>query len=337
MIRRDGDTTQMNRDRFIRERRDDWHQLESVLARLRDLRAGKWSGTDIEVLARLYRSVCCDLSLVQSREWGRRLELYLNDLVAQGHSCLYRSRPGSIRSLLKFVAHGFPRLLRVHWRFFVVALALFGIPFVTASVIGAVDPVFAERLVSQQDLSNSEKMYRNQHYRYIDTDYVDERSGMTGFYIKHNVGIAFRTFALGILAGAGTVYSLLFNGLNLGAVMGYLTHAGLADNFFSFVISHGAFELTAIVVAGAAGLLMGWGIVHPGQRSRLDSLRHHGSEAIRLAFGAGVMLLIAAGIEAWFSPLPIPHVLKYLVGSMMWIFVAVWLGFGGREIHTCED
>ena len=65
------------------------------------------------MLARLYRPVCCDLLLVQSREWGRRLELYLNDLVAQGHSCLYRSRPGSIRSLLKFVAHSFPMLLRV--------------------------------------------------------------------------------------------------------------------------------------------------------------------------------------------------------------------------------
>ena len=47
----------MNRDRFIRQRRDDWQQLESVLARLRDLRAGRWLGTDIEMLARLYRSV----------------------------------------------------------------------------------------------------------------------------------------------------------------------------------------------------------------------------------------------------------------------------------------
>ncbi|MEO2032372.1 MAG: stage II sporulation protein M [Planctomycetaceae bacterium] len=327
----------MNRDRFIRQRRDDWQQLESVLARLRDLRAGRWLGTDIEMLARLYRSVCCDLSLVQSREWGRRLEVYLNDLVAQGHGCLYRSPPGSLRTLLEFVAYDFPRLLRGHWKCLVAALMLFAIPLITAGVIAAIDPVFAERLVDQQQLEHARLMYSNQHYRHFDETYADDRSRMTGYYIQNNVGIAFRTFALGILAGVGTVCSLLFNGLTLGAVMGYLVHAGLADNFFSFAISHGSFELTAIVVAGAAGLLLGWGMIHPGQRSRLDSLRHHGSEAVRLAFGAGVMLLIAAGIEAWFSPLPTPHIVKYVVGLLLWVLVAVWLGFGGREIQGDEN
>lgn len=327
----------MNRDRFIRQRRADWRELESVLDRLRDLRTSKWSGQDIETLARLYRSVCCDLSLVQSREWGRRLEVYLNDLVAQGHGCLYRSRPGSVRALIQFVIHGFPALLRLHWKFFVVSLALFGIPFVTAAVIAGVDPVLAERLVDQHSLQGAVEMYQEELYGQVDVAYADDRSAMTGFYIQNNVGIAFRTFALGILAGAGTVCTLLINGLTLGAVTGYLVHAGVADNFFSFVISHGSFELTAIVVAGAAGLLMGWGIVHPGKRTRLDSLMHHGSDSIRLAFGAGVMLLIAAGIEAWFSPLPIPHAIKYVVGTMLWVLVVVWLVLGGQEGSIDEN
>ncbi len=327
----------MNRDRFIRQRRDDWRELESVIARLRDLRTGKWSGQDIETLARLYRSVCCDLSLVQSREWGRRLEIYLNDLVAQGHGCLYRSRPGSLRTLIQFVIHGFPALLRFHWKFFAASLALFGIPFVMAAIIAAIDPILAERLVDQASLQGAVEMYENEFYGDVDARYADDRSAMTGFYIHHNVGIAFRAFAQGILAGVGTVCTLLFNGLSLGAVTGYLIHAGLSDNFFSFAISHGSFELTAIVVAGAGGLLMGWGIVHPGQRRRYDSLMYHGNQAIRLAFGAGVMLLIAAGIEAWFSPLPIPHGVKYVVGTMLWILVFVWLGFGGRKDSVDED
>jgi uncharacterized membrane protein SpoIIM required for sporulation len=327
----------LNRDRFIRQRRDDWQQLESVVTRLRDLRGSKWSGEDIEILSRLYRSVCCDLSLVQSREWGHRLEVYLNDLVAQGHSCLYRSRPGSLRSILDFVVRGFPALLRVHWKFFAVSLALFYIPFLAAMMIAVIDPVLAERLVDQEQLVGAAEMFENELYGQVDREYIDQRSLMTGFYISHNVGIAFRTFALGILAGMGTVCSLLFNGLSIGAVAGYLIHSGLSDNFFSFTISHGSFELTAIVVAGAAGLLMGWGIVHPGERSRLDSLRHHGAEAIRLAFGAGVMLLVAAGIEAWFSPLPIPHPVKYFVGTLLWLAVIVWLTFGGREVSSDED
>jgi len=327
----------MNRDRFIRQRRDDWQQLEALLVRLRDLRGSKWTGQDIEVLSRLYRSVCCDLSLVQSREWGHRLELYLNDLVAQGHGCLYRSRPGSIRSMFDFVMNGFPRLLRFHWQFFLAAFVLFAAPFTIAMLIAIVDPVLAERLVDHDQLRYTVESFSETHYQRIDNEYTNTRSMMTGFYIWNNIGIAFRAFSLGILAGVGTVGILLFNGLTLGAVTGYLVNHGCSDNFFSFAISHGSFELTAIVVAGAAGLLMGWGIVHPGERTRLNSLKHHGNEAIRLAFGAGVMLAIAAGIEAWFSPLPIPHAVKYVVGTMLWIVVVVWLGFAGQEATIDED
>jgi uncharacterized membrane protein SpoIIM required for sporulation len=327
----------MNRDRFIRQRRDDWQKLEALLSRLRNMRASKWSGPEIESLSRLYRSVCCDLSLVQSREWGHRLELYLNDLVAQGHSCLYRSRPGSIRSIVHFVIIGFPRLLRSHWQFFAAALVLFVAPFTIAAVTSVVDPVLAERLVDQEQLQAAVESYSTAHYQHIDQDYTNSRSLMTGVYIWNNIGIAFRAFSLGVLAGVGTVGILLFNGLTLGAVTGYLIHHGCSDNFFSFAISHGSFELTAIVVAGAAGLLMGWGIVHPGDRTRLNSLKHHGSEAIRLAFGAGVMLAIAAGIEAWFSPLPVSHVFKYIVGTILWIIVVAWLGFAGPEATDDEN
>jgi len=327
----------VNRDRFIRQRRDDWRQLEALLTRLNGKRGSKWLGADIQILARLYRSVCCDLSLVQSREWGHRLELYLNDLVAQGHSCLYRSRPGSIRSLIHFVTSGFPALLRYHWPFFLVALILFAGPFFISMAIIAIDPVSAERLVDQQVLDGAVASYSTTHYTRLDQEYANTRSLMTGFYIWHNIGIAFRAFALGILAGVGTVATLLFNGITLGAITGYLIHHGCSDNFFSFAISHGSFELTAIVIAGAAGLLMGWGIVHPGERTRLDSLKHHGQEAVKLAFGAGVMLTVAAGIEAWFSPLPIHHLPKYIIGTMLWLLVIVWLWLGGKEAVIDED
>lgn len=324
----------MNRDRFIRQRRTDWRALEQLLSRLRNLRASRWTGRDISNLSRLYRSVCCDLSLVQSREWGYRLELYLNDLVARGHSCLYRSRPGSLRSLIRFVIHEFPQLLRYHWRFLLAAAVLFGLPFVAAGIVAATDPVLAERLVEQDHLVAAVDMYSGENFSSVDLDFTDSRTMMTGFYINNNVGIAFRAFALGILAGVGTVCILLFNGLTLGCITGYLIHHGCSDNFFRFTISHGSFELTAIMVSGAAGLLIGWGIVHPGQRTRLDSLRYHGSQAIRLAFGAGVMLGFAAAIEAWFSPLPIAPLFKYLVGSLSWIVVFVWLVFGGREVTS---
>lgn len=323
----------MNRERFIRKRRGDWQQMETLLTTLKRTRFSRWRGSDITQLSRLYRSVCYDLSLVQSREWGARLEQYLNDLVAQGHNCLYRSPPRSLDNMLRFLAIGFPRLLRKRRAFFFVSLAIFVIPFLSAMVVAIVNPVLAERLVEKAAMEQSGESYRESFSGSVDERYASERSLMAGFYVNHNIGIAFRCFALGAFFGIGTVVTLLFNGITLGAITGYLIYRGYADNFFSFAISHGSFELTAIVVAGAAGLLLGWGMIHPGERTRKESIRVHGQDAVKLACGAGFMLAVAALIEGYFSPMSkdvIPHSIKYAVGTMLWALVYVYLVYGGR-------
>ncbi|MDG2128189.1 MAG: stage II sporulation protein M [Fuerstiella sp.] len=326
----------MNRERFIRQRRADWQQLETLLTGMKNRRLSRWSGSDVTRLSGLYRSVCYDLSLVQSREWGARLEQYLNDLVAQGHNCLYRSPPRSIDTALKFLSHGFPQLLRKRKNFFFVSLALFAVPFLIAMIIATNDPVVAEQIIDKTQMEQAGESYSKDLYKDIDANYAEERTFMTGFYVWNNVGIAFRCFALGAFFGAGTVVTLLFNGIMLGAVCGYIINQGFSDNFFSFAISHGSFELTAIVISGAAGLLLGWGMIHPGELSRRESLRVHGIDAIKLASGAGAMLVIAALIEGYFSPMALPHSVKYVVGTMMWGLVFVYLVQGGRNASGTE-
>ena len=325
----------MNRERFIRQRRSDWQQYETLLTKMKNSRMSRWTGNEITKLSGLYRSLCYDLSLVQSREWGARLEQHLNDLVAQGHNCLYRSPPRSLDTVLNFLLDGFPALLRQRKHFFFVALALFAVPFLIAMIVAAVDPVLAERLVDKANMEAAGTSYSKDLYQKYDSAYAEERTFMAGFYVWNNVGIAFQCFARGAFFGIGTVITLLFNGMTLGAISGYLVNQGYGDNFFSFAISHGSFELTAIVIAGAAGLLIGWGMVHPGEYSRLESLRVHGLDAVKLGSGAAVMLAIAALIEAYFSPHPsIPHAVKYTVGTLLWILVVCYLALGGRGTYS---
>lgn len=325
----------MNRERFIRQRRADWQQYEALLTKMKNSRMSRWSGHEIKKMSGLYRSLCYDLSLVQSREWGARLEQYLNDLVAQGHNCLYRSPPRSLGTVLNFLMDGFPALLRQRRHFFFVALALFAVPFLIAMIVAVVDPVLAERLVDKANMEAAGESYSKSLYQESDPAYAEERTFMAGFYVWNNVGIAFQCFARGAFFGIGTMITLLFNGMTLGAISGYLINQGYGDNFFSFAISHGSFELTAIVVAGAAGLLIGWGMVHPGEHSRLESLRVHGLDAVKLGSGAAVMLAIAALIEAYFSPHPsIPHAIKYIVGTFFWVLVFCYLTFGGRGTYA---
>jgi uncharacterized membrane protein SpoIIM required for sporulation len=160
-------------------------------------------------------------------------------------------------------------------------------------------------------------------------EFGQQRSFMFGFYIHNNVGIALLCFGRGILLGVWTVYTLLENGIHTGAVAGYLLALGHSDRFLSFVISHGSFELTAIAVAGGAGLMLGNALVHPGQRTRLEALRVRGAEAIQVAAGAAAMLVVAALIEGFWSPAAIPNAVKYAVGGLLWVLVVVYLATAG--------
>lgn len=323
----------MNRDKFLETRREDWQQFEMLLGQLMSRRQSRWASRDIADLSRLYRSICYDLSLVQSREWGARLEQYLNDLVARGHNCLYRSPPHSLSSVRDFLAFGFPSLLRRRWRAFVLALSLFLIPLLVSAWIGYARPDLAELVVGREAMEQAVGMYREQLYDSTDARYTAERSQMAGFYISNNTGIAFQAYALGILAGIGTCFVLLSNGIGIGIVMGAILADGnpTADHFFSFVITHGALELTAIVIAGAAGLILAEGIFMPGNRTRMDSLRVHGKESLLLALGAGIMLFLAALVEGYFSPLPIWSGWKYVAGSLLWLLVILYFTLAGRE------
>ena len=316
----------MNRDQFITSRQPDWFQFEGLLLRAEEQRIRNLSGAEIAELSALYRGLCFDLSLVQSRDWGTSMSRYLNGLVVRGHNCLYRSPPGSFMDFVWFAMREFPQLLRANLRYFLVALVLFVVPGGICGTVVAIDPSQAGRILPGQYQAMFEHMYSDS----ISEQDAGMESAMAGFYVQHNVGIAFRCFALGAFAGVGTVIVLVYNSIVLGTVTGFLIGRGHSENFFEFVIGHGSFELTAIVVSGAAGLMIGHALVHPGQRTPRDALRIRGLEAVKIALGAGVMLCVAALIEGFWSPSSIPRDVKMAVGVVLWLVVVLYLTLGGR-------
>ncbi|MEP7766263.1 stage II sporulation protein M, partial [Sanguibacter sp. 26GB23] len=89
-----------------------------------------------------------------------------------------------------------------------------------------------------------------------------------------------------IILGFGALYVLLFNALYLGVISGHIVNIDYGSTFFSFVITHGAFELTAIVLSAAAGSVIGVNLLAPGRYSRLDALKVSGKKALPLMFAA---------------------------------------------------
>jgi uncharacterized membrane protein SpoIIM required for sporulation len=155
---------------------------------------------------------------------------------------------------------------------------------------------------------------------------------MFGFYIRNNIGVAFQCFAGGLFLGLGSLFFLAVNGAFGGALAGYLTAQGMSGTFFPFVATHSAFELTAIVLAGAAGLRLGHALLAPGRLTRRHALVLATHEAVVLLYGVTAMLLVAAGVEAfWSSANWLPPTLRYSVAAGCWAAVIGYLTLQGRH------
>jgi uncharacterized membrane protein SpoIIM required for sporulation len=193
-----------------------------------------------------------------------------------------------------------------------------------------IQPDLAYLVSSPEQIAQFEAMYTGKELGRVARDASTDFS-MFGFYIFNNISIAFRCFAGGITAGLMSAFALIFNGLNFGVVESRLAQAGLGNHFYSFVIAHSGFELGAIVLSGAAGLRLGMALVAPGLRTRRQALRETAESLVGMVCGLAIMLVIAALIEAFWSPLKLGLEIKLGVGSVLCLLPLCYFIFAGRR------
>jgi uncharacterized membrane protein SpoIIM required for sporulation len=160
------------------------------------------------------------------------------------------------------------------------------------------------------------------------------RPAMAAFIFNNNIQVAFLAFAGGVLAGLGTAYVLVNNGLLLGAVFGAAQSYGVAPLLWGFISPHGYLELTCVVVAGAAGLMLGGAVLRPGLRRRRDALTDAARRAVELVMGAAPVLVIAGLIEGFVSPSDLPIAVKLGVGPLAGAILYALLLSVGRQRPT---
>ncbi|WP_347169531.1 stage II sporulation protein M [Pseudomonas salmasensis] len=313
------------------------HQWQTFAEQLTQLEQGKAKAADVADFPHQYRRLCQHLALAQQRGYSSYLVDPLQQLALRGHQQLYRHRSHLTANILAFLLADFPRLVREQWRFVLIAGLLFFGSLVGIALLVYLFPDLVYSIISPQQVAEMQGMYNPDASR---LGRAAERASsedwmMFGYYVMHNIGIAFQTFAAGLLFGLGSVFFLIFNGLVIGAVSGHLTDIGYGQTFWSFVIGHGAFELSAITLAGAAGLQLGWSLVAPGRLARSEALRLAARKSVRMLCGVMVFLLIAAFIEAyWSSTTGIEPWIKYAVGAVLWLLVAAYLTLAGRSRHA---
>ncbi|MGC5701478.1 stage II sporulation protein M [Pseudomonas sp. NFXW11] len=326
----------MKQSLFESRHQAQWQQFEQ---RLEQLERRKAKAEDCQSFVQDYRRLCQHLALAQERGYSSYLIDPLQQLALRGHQQLYRQRTAISANILGFVLAGFPRLVRQEWRLVLIASLLFFGSLLLIGLLVYLYPDLVYSLVSAEQVAQMQSMYDPSSGR---LGRAAERASsedwvMFGYYIMHNIGIAFQTFASGLLFGLGSVFFLFFNGLMIGAIAGHLTQIGSGQTFWPFVIGHGAFELSAIALSGAAGLKLGWALIAPGRLPRGEALLQAARVSVQLIYGVILLLLIAAFVEAYWSSMtwPAPWI-KYSVGAALWGLVATYLSLAGRESHAPE-
>jgi uncharacterized membrane protein SpoIIM required for sporulation len=296
----------VNLDRFLRERGGSWNELDSLIEAA-GRRPDKLGATGVRRLGELYRATAADLSLARSRWPSEPVTMRLEQRVGLARHLVYDA-PTRRDSVRAFITRDYWRAVRERRLQLAIAAALLFGSCALSGVWADRDPGAAAGLApggAYQSVTQPRPHGSDLRLP------AGERTALAGEIFTNNIRVTLLAFAAGIAAGVGTALLLVWNGVILGIVGGLAVGSGNGRVFFELVTAHGLLELSCIVVAGAAGMRMGWALIEPGSRKRADALSIEAREAIAIVLGTAPWLVLAGLIEGFLTPagLGLPAVL----------------------------
>lgn len=324
----------MTQATFVERRSDAWDALDALLRRAARRGVRALEPQQVEEIGRLYRAATSDLAYAQARGFDARLCAYLNRLVASAHAYVYGGAAVSVRQrLTRFFSHDFPAEFRRSFGLIAICSAITVAAAIVAYVLVLVHPGDAYALLPDQIIPPEIK--KSLH----DSNFAFDPATsplMATAIITNNIKVAAIAFGGCATLGLLTVQIILFNGLMLGATGALFTNAGFGADFWATVAPHGVIELTAIQIAGAAGLLVSAGVLAPGRLRRRDAIVRAGRRAGVLIAGVFSMLCVAGTIEGFFSPLRLPASVRIAFGVLTAAALLLYFGFAGREAARAD-
>jgi uncharacterized membrane protein SpoIIM required for sporulation len=301
---------------FIESRLEKWKRLEELTDRVSRLRLKSLSGEEVREFGQLYRRTAADLAIAREEVTDQRLVNYLNYLVGRSHGAIYRSESSGFGVFITFFRFEFPAVFRKTFQYTLASFLVFVSAGLFAAGASLIDEGFADRIAP--GLRTQIAAHQNW------TEEINKANPLGATSIQqNNITVTFYAFAGGILAGVGTLLALAYNGMMLGMVLSMCFRYRFWE-IPIFVSAHGVIELTAIFIAGGAGLLIGKALLMPGDLRRIDALVENGRMAIKLILGCIPMLLIAGLIEGFISPAHIPAAFKFAISAMTAIAMTLY-------------
>lgn len=322
----------MKETKFIEQNKDKWAEFESLLAS---------NQRDPERLNDLFIQITDDLSYARTFYPNRSVRMYLNSLAQRVFHNVYRGKRMPAGRLRRFWALDLPQVMwEARWAL-LLAFSIFVLAFTIGVVSSILNPDFARVVLSDEYVEMTLANIENN-----DPMAVYKDSGPLGMSVgiaANNLFVALRTAIFGVLASIGTVFMLLYNGIMVGAFQYFFIERGLFWESFLTIWIHGTLEISAIIIAGAAGLVAGSGLLFPGTYRRVQAFQISMRRGLKIFIGLVPVFILAAIFEGFLTRYTqTPDVIRglFILCSLffvLWYFV--WLpwhlarrgAFDGKE------
>jgi uncharacterized membrane protein SpoIIM required for sporulation len=320
---------QLKSHRFRIEREGDWRKLEALLKRAEGGSIRRLNADEIISLTVLYRAALSSLSVARATSLDQSLVEYLDSLCTRAYFYVYGTRTTFLARIGQFFRYDWPLAVQGMWREIIASFAFTTLGAAVAYFLVMKDPDWFYAFISAEAAQGRGPGATTKDLR----DILYDHSGKNGLSIfstglfTHNAGVALFSFALGIAFCLPTAFLLLYNGCSLGAMLSLYGGRGLGMEIGGWLIIHGVTEMSAFILAGAAGFKVGWALAFPGVLTRAEAVGHAGRQAAIVMCGVVLMLFIAGLLEGFARQLVTVDWIRYAVGITTGVLWGAYLLF----------
>jgi uncharacterized membrane protein SpoIIM required for sporulation len=313
-------------DAFVLAHRPTWNRLDALVKRRRKL-----TGAEVDELVDLYQRVSTHLSMVRSVSSDSVLVGRLSSLVARARSAVTSAHAPLSSEFVRFWTVSFPVAAYRSWRWWVATAVVFLGVTIVIGVWVAGNPAVQAAIGTPAEIE--------QLVNHDVADYYSENpAGSFALQVwTNNSLVAAQCIAFALLLGIPIPYILFQNAANLGLIAGLMFDAGKGDILLGLLTPHGLLELTAVFLAGAVGMQLGWTAISPGNRPRGQALAEKGRAVVSVAVGLVVVLLVSGLIEALVTPSGLPTFVRIAIGAIAELaFLGYVIHFGRKAVAAGE-
>jgi uncharacterized membrane protein SpoIIM required for sporulation len=328
---------------FLKSNEKRWRQTEAIIE-------GKVR-TSPDDLAKLFIQLSDDLAYAQTNYKDSPTTEYLNRMTVQLYRIIHKNKKFHFNRLFSFWKYELPLEFRRSHKQFLLSFIIFGVFTLIGLVSVHYDQNFAKVVLGEEYTKMTEKNISNDDPMAVykkgegEADLLDQEIFMFVRIALNNIRVSIYTFISGAFFGLGSIYLLFKNGVMLGAFQWFFYTKGLLFSSFLTIWIHGAIEISCIIIAGAAGLVIGSGFLYPGTFSRVDSFVNHAKRGVKIMVGIIPLIILAAVLEGfvtrhtewhWIAKLSI-ILSSFTFVLFYFVFYPIWLERKGYYLESNLD